>query len=159
MNLAGYGAAPAEGSSAIPPSEALAASNNNAPTAVGSPQLHERPKYVFGQPTDGHPDTDNPTDDNVNGAYSAHPVAQTAYDQEAYGYAGSNGYQDAERAYQMAASSGGTAGYYDQNGYYYANSGDANAYAAGVGQYYDYSQQGQYQQQAHPQGHNAYGGM
>jgi hypothetical protein len=156
INIAGYGTAAGPGPTAVPPSEAFAASNDG-PTAVGGPQLHERPKYVFGQaPDDGHPG--NNDDDATHGAYSSHPVQQTAYDQEAYAYAGGSGYQDAERAYQAAAGAAASAGYYDQNGYYYSNGGDPNAYAAGVGQYYDYSQHAQYQPQEHPQ-QNAYGGM
>lgn len=166
MNIAGYGSGPAAPdmgagpSGAVPPSEALAASNGG-PTAVDAPQLHERPKYVFGQnPQDGG-DLDNNTsmeDEATRGPYSTQPVAQSAYDQQAYGYAGGNEYQDAERAYQQAAG-----GYYDQNGYYYPASGevDANAYAAGAGQYYDYSQYPQ-QQQPQPQqaqGQGAYSAM
>jgi len=154
MNLAGYGSGSADNaaasSSAVPPSELLSASNG--PAAAG-PQLHERPKYVFGQEPSGDPGSiDDPAQ------YSAHP---SGYDQEAYGYPSGSEYQDAERAYQQAAG-----GYYDQNGYYYPAAGaatgaaDANAYAAGVGQYYDYSQypqQQQHQQQGQAQG--GYGAM
>jgi len=146
MNLAGYGSGSDNPSAAVPPSELLAASD--APTALGAPQLHERPKYVFGQEPSGDPAS---IDDATQ--YSAHP---SAYDQDAYAYPSGSEYQDAERAYQQAAG-----GYYDQNGYYYpaaAGAGaDANAYAAGVGQYYDYSQYPQQQQQA--QGQPGYGPM
>lgn len=162
MNLAGYGANGTTPSAPVAsPSEALAASN--APTAVGAPQLHERPKYVFGQ---GDPDAGNGQPVDGDGAYGSQP-----YDQNAYGYPGGSGYQDAERAYQTAAAAGGpegaaaAGGYYDQHGYYYSNSNDPNAYAAGVGQYYDYSQQQQqpgqqYQHHGHtPSQSQAYGGM
>ena len=161
MNLAGYGASggAAPSDPVASPSEALAASN--APTAIGAPHLHERPKYVFGQSRDGdQPDVGENHPMDTQGAYNSHLAS---YDQNAYGYAGGSGYQDAERAYQATGVEAAAGGYYDQNGYYYSNSGDPNAYAAGVGQYYDYSQQQQHAQYQHhgqtPSQSQAYGGM
>ncbi len=167
MNLAGYGSAVA---GAPPPPTAA---DTAAAAAAASQQLHERPKYVFGQSVEhGHPQQQE--DDTTRGVYSESPQVQSAYDAEA-------GYQDAQREYQMQAgdtgayaySGPGAGGYYapdqtqtqtqtDMGGYY-------AEYAAGVGQYYDYSQydqqpqaQPQYQAQAQHQprpSQDAYGGM
>jgi len=130
---------------AAPPSEVLATA-----TAAAGSQLHERPKYVFGQAPAG---SDAAGADRVyNG--------QTGYDDGAYAhayatpvataYASSPGadayaYQDATRGgYQVAASDDQTG--QTPQGYYYTT-----AYAANAGQYYDYPQYDHQQQQGQGQ--------
>ena len=140
---------------AVPPSEALAAS-----AAAGS-QLHERPKYVFGQSHAG--DVAETAAGGEEGAYSEQYL-QTGYDYEAYAHANTPGaeaygYQDATRGGYQTGAYGDQTGQAHQQEYYYATAGGATAYAAGAGQYYDYSQYAHQQQQGQGQGAGVYGGM
>jgi hypothetical protein len=144
---------PYSGTTAQPPSQALAAANA-ATTAASGGGLQERPKYVYGQdpsPTSQQQEQqhDETASDTHGGAYSSEPQVQDVYNAEAYGDyakyedvgdgivgsvpAGTAVYQDAQRAYQ------------GQQGY------DQNHYAT-YDPSYDQSQyQGYGQQPHHPQ--------
>ncbi|CAA7265158.1 unnamed protein product [Cyclocybe aegerita] len=159
-NMAGYGATGM--TTATPPSQALAAANNN--TSATSP-LQERPKYVYGQ--DPTPATsgnnaaiEDDLSDHAHGVYSTQPQVQAAYNPEAYGsYA----------KYEDGTATGTAQAYYDQSAYaqggydpqtYIAQGGYAQqAYAAGYDQtgyatgyaQGGYEQQGQQQQTGYAQ--------
>jgi len=150
---------PYSGTTAQPPSEALAAATA-APAATSSATipasgggLQERPKYVYGQdpsptsPTSPTSQQHDTVSDAHGGAYSSRPQVQGAYNAEAYGnYAkyddagdgivgsvpgGSGAYQDAQRAYQGQQE-------YDQG--HYATYDPAH-YAYDQSQYRGYGQQ------------------
>lgn len=154
MNLTGYGSAGPGG----PPQPAAEAAAPSSAAAAASQQLHERPKYVFGQSVEP---------EQQGGVYVESSQVQNGYDANAYTaqQASASGYQDAQREYQ-----GG--GAYAFGGYYGAEQTQADAggyYAPGAGQYYDYPQpqgaydhHGQYQAQSQHQpqpSQEAYGGM
>ena len=147
---------PISGTTAQPPSEALAAATaatattaaTTTPTSGGG--LQERPKYVYGQDpslTSQQQQHDDAVSDAHGGVYSSQPQAQGAYNTEAYGsYAkyedvgdgivgsvptGTAVYQDAQRAYQGQQE-------YDQSHYAIY---DPAHYAYDQSQYQGYGQQ------------------
>jgi len=143
---------PYSGTTAQPPSEALASATAAAAatTPASGNGLQERPKYVYGQdpsPTSQQQQHDDTVSDAHGGVYSSQPQVQGSYNAEAYGsYAkyedvgdgivggvpsGTAMYQDAQRAYQGQQE-------YDQN--HYATY-DPTHYAYDQSQYRAYGQQ------------------
>jgi len=143
---------PYTGTSAQPPSEALAAETAaTAATVAAGGGLQERPKYVYGQdpsPTSQQQQHDDTVSDAHGGVYSSQPQVQGTYNAEAYGsYAkyedvgdgivgsvptGTAVYQDAQRAYQGQQE-------YDQN--HYATYDPNTHYTYDQSQYRGYGQQ------------------